>query len=60
MAIRNSRDIATYIAKKLSDGAMLGPFDPPPPYFAPWCQSNPLLTRPKRESPDQYVIMDLS
>ena len=37
---------------------MLGPF-PRPPYI-PWCQTNPLLTHPKRNSTDRRVIMDLS
>ena len=37
---------------------MLGPFPQPP--FTPWCQTNPLLTHPKCNSPDRMVIMDLS
>ena len=37
---------------------MLGPFPQPP--FTPWCQTNPLLTRPKRNSTDRWIIMDLS
>ena len=37
---------------------MLGPFDYPP--FTPWCQINPILTRPKKDSTSRRVIMDLS
>ena len=37
---------------------MLSPFDAPP--FSPWTQTNPLLTREKKDSKQRRVIMDLS
>ena len=37
---------------------MLCPFDNPP--FFPWMQTNPLLTRAKKDSHNRKVIMDLS
>ena len=37
---------------------MLEPFNDPP--FSPWTQTNPLLTRPKKDSHLHHVIMDLS
>ena len=57
-AVNYPRDIKAYIATELSEGPRLGSFPQPP--FTPWCQTNPLLTRPKRNSPDRWVIMDLS
>ena len=51
-------DVAAYINKELSEEAMLGPFDNPP--FTPWCQTNPLLTCPKKDSINHRVIMALS
>ena len=36
----------------------VGPFDHPP--FTPWTQTNPLLTRPKKDSHLRRVVMDLS
>ena len=50
--------LAAYIGKELAHGAMLGPSSVPP--FYPWCQTNPLLTRPKKDSMDRKVIMALS
>ncbi len=47
-----------YISKEVKEGAILGPFSDPP--FAPWCQVNALLTRPKKDSDMRRVIMDLS
>ena len=57
-AVRHSTDVAAYILKELGEGAMLGPFNHPP--FTPWTQTNPLLTRPKKDSHFRHVIMDLS
>ena len=56
-ATRHPSHIKKYIEREVSEGDMLGPFSQPP--FSPWCQTNPLLTRPKKESPDRRVIMDL-
>jgi hypothetical protein len=39
-------------------GAMLGPFQQPT--FTPWSHVNPILTRPKKNSQDRRVILDLS
>ena len=50
------KDLAVYIVKEV--GTMLGPFLVPP--FQPWCQINPLLTRPKKNVENRMVIMDLS
>ena len=39
-------DIKKYIDTEVREGAMLGPFSQTP--FSPWCQTNPLLTRPPK------------
>ena len=57
-AVHHSNDVVAYIMKELGEGAMLGPFDQPP--FTPWTQTNPLLTRPKKDFHLRRVIMDLS
>ena len=36
----------------------MGPFEHSP--FTPWNRTNPLMTRPKRDSQDRRVILDLS
>ena len=58
--LANSHDahLAVYITKGIKHGAMLGPFPAPP--FYPWCQTKPLLTRPKKDFRDRRMIMDLS
>ena len=50
--------IDKYVDKMVSYGAMLGPFSQCS--FRPWCQTDPFLTRPQKDSPDRRVIMDLS
>ena len=57
-ALNHNRHVASYVCKELGEGAMLGPFDAPP--FSPWTQTNPLLTREKKDSTHHRVIMDLS
>ena len=57
-AAHHSTDVEAYILKELGEGAMMGPFDQPP--FTPWTQTNPLFTRPKRDSHLRRIIMDLS
>ena len=52
------QDLVVYIVKELGHGAMLGPFLTP--RFQPWCQINPLLTRPTKDSRNRRFIMDLS
>ena len=60
-AINHPRDVKTYITTEIVEGAMLGPFPrPPPPPFTLWCQTNPLITRPKCNSTDRWVIKDLN
>ena len=56
--VHHSSDMTAYILKELREGGMLAPFDHPP--FTPWTQTNPLLTRPKKDSHLRRVIMDLS
>ena len=52
------RDLAVYIVKESDHGTMLGLSLPTP--FQPWCLLNPFLTRPKKDTTDRRVIMDLS
>ena len=47
-AVHHSSDVAAYMSKELREGAILGLFDHPA--FSPWTQTNPLLTRPKKDS----------
>ena len=47
-AVKHHHDVAAYITKELGEGAMLDPFDNSP--FFPWTQTNPLLTRPNKDS----------
>ena len=47
-----------YTTTEVKEGALLGPFSRPP--FQPWCQRNALLTRPKKDSEQRRVILDLS
>ena len=56
-AINHCIDVAVYVNKELSEESMLRPFDKPP--FMLWCQTNPLLTWPKKDSVNCRVIMDL-
>ena len=53
-----TRDIRKYTDLEVKEGAMLGPF--PCPTFYPWSHISPLLTRPKKQSEDRRVILDLS
>ena len=43
---------------ELEHKAIMGPFENSP--FSPWYRTNPLMTRPKRDSQDRRVILDLS
>lgn len=55
------RHIATvndFVQKELALGALLGPFQHPP--FFPWTRCSPVMTRPKRESKERRVIVDLT
>ena len=52
------QDIRRYIKKEIFYGSIAGPFPQPP--FTPWFQTNPLMSRPKKDSTDRRVILDLS
>ena len=47
-----------FIRTELKHEAIMGPFENSP--FSPWYRTNPLMTRPKRDSQDRRVILDLS
>ena len=57
-ATAHHTNIAHYIITEIGHMAMLGLFDHSP--FTPWCQINPLLTRPKKDSTSRSLIMALS
>ena len=57
-ALQHASHVQTYLSKELSCQAMLGPFNAPP--FWPWCHLNPIMTRPKKDSDERRVILDLS
>lgn len=50
--------ITEFIKKELQHKAVLGPFHQPP--FHPWVRFSPIMTRPKRDSDQRQVILDLS
>ena len=50
--------IQQYIVKETSLGTLVGPFDTPP--FTPWCHVSPLMSRPKSDSAERRIIVDLS
>ena len=52
------QSIQDYINKEKGLGTLVGPFDSPP--FIPWCHVSPLMTRPKSDSNDRRIIVDLS
>ena len=53
-------DINTYIQKELSRGAVCGAFDEIPFLFTSRIGVSPLSTRPKKDSVEHRIIMDLS
>lgn len=50
--------VRNFIQKELGHGAIIGPFTNPP--FHPWTRISPILTRPKKDSTDRRIIIDLS
>ena len=50
--------VSKFIRNELDKGALLGPFVEPP--FQEWSQTSPLMTRPKKQSENRRVIIDLS
>ena len=57
-ACSNPSHVTQYLHTELDHGAMLGPFVSPP--FLHWFRTNPTMTRPKRDSDNLRVILDLS
>ena len=57
-AVRNPAHISKFLNKEINLGAMVGPFNEAP--FKQWFRNNPLMTRPKRNSDELRVILDLS
>ena len=51
-------EIDVYINKELTKGTLLGPFDTNP--FGKFTRFSPMNTRPKKESDDRRIILDLS
>lgn len=50
--------VQDFVAKELQHKAVLGPFKQTP--FHPWMRFSPIMTRPKRDSDQRRVILDLS
>lgn len=50
--------VEKFITTKLQHGAMVGQFTSPP--FTLWTRCSPLMTRPKKDSTDRRVIINLS
>lgn len=57
-AQKDALHVANFIKTEMSHGALVGPFEYPP--FQPWTRVSPLLTRPKKDSLDKRIIVDLS
>ena len=56
-ATQHPKDVTAYISKELHPSAIIGPFTIHP---FDWPRSNPLMTRPKKDSAACCVIVDLS
>lgn len=50
--------VKNFITKELDHQAIIGPFNSSP--FTPWTRVSPILTRPKKDSLDRRIIIDLS
>ena len=57
-ATRNPSHVEGYIETEMAHDALLGPFPEAP--FDEWFRTNPVMTRPKKDSTDLRVILDLS
>ena len=57
-ATRYPEAVDHYLAIEVEKGAMVGPFQTPP--FIPWCYTSPLMSRPKPNSEERRIIVDLS
>lgn len=50
--------VKKFVKTEVELGALIGPFAKPP--FHPWTRVSPILTRPKKDSDTQLIIIDLS
>lgn len=50
--------VKKFIETELSHKALIGPFQDPP--FKPWTKCSPIMTRPKKDSMDRRIIIDMS
>ena len=57
-ATANPEHVDRYIETEVRQEAMIDPFEATP--FEPWFRFNPAMTRPKRDSSDFRVILDMS
>lgn len=57
-AMQHMAHVNHFITKELQFNAILGPFSEPP--FAPWYRCSPVMTRPKKDSCERRVIVDLT
>lgn len=51
-------EVRKFITTEKQFGAILGPFPDPP--FHPWTRCSPVMTRPKKDTLDRRVIVDLT
>lgn len=58
LGVAHSSHIREFIKNELKCRAILGPFKLPP--FHTWVRFSPIMTRPKRDSDNRRVILDLS
>lgn len=57
-ATQYPNDVRKYIQKEIAEGALAGPFDSHP--FPTARYVNPIMSRPKTNSPDRRIIVDLA
>ena len=56
-AMKQPQHVSKFIAKEISLNGLMGPFHQSPFH---WLRKNPLMARPKKDSPDYRIILDLS
>lgn len=54
----HNEHVEKFVQVEMEHKAILGPFAHPP--FVPWSRISPIMTRPKRDSEDRRIIIDLS
>lgn len=57
-AVAHMQHVHKFISEELRHKALVGPFAADP--FTPWVRYSPIMTRPKRESDNRRIIVDLS